>query len=337
MTTWKISWKPLSSLSTPLQSDTIFGHLCWAINYLWEEKDKNKLTDFLSALQETPCLVLSSAFQEGHLPKPSIPIGNKHLDEVKKNLKKCKELKEITDLEISIVLKRIKKDNWIDRKALTDNENVYNVSEELISKAQDTALKILESRGTRIHSPKKEEGMIEFHNMIDRITGTTSGSGELFASPTVFYKDICFESWLDTDYFNESEIKDIFHFIEQNGFGKDKNTGKGKFEITVEEFHWQDCPKNNAYLNLSNMVPCASDSPIASYNSKTKFGKVGGDYATSKTPFKYPIYIIEPGAVFFAEVRDKKPIGSLLRNIHPTEDIVQNLYSYNIPIMIKGS
>jgi CRISPR-associated protein Csm4 len=85
------------------------------------------------------------------------------------------------------------------------------------------------------------------------------------------------------------------------------------------------------------MVPSSTDSTIASYNSKTKFGKVGGDYATSKTPFKYPIYIIEPGAVFFAEGKDKKPVGSLLSNIHPTENIVQNLYSYSIPIMIKGS
>ncbi|HOM79913.1 MAG TPA: hypothetical protein PLU05_04390 [Candidatus Cloacimonas acidaminovorans] len=335
MTTWKISWKPLSSLSTPLQSDTIFGHLCWAVNYLWAEKDKNKLTDFLNALKKTPCLILSSAFPAGSLPKPVIPVKDELLDDLRNILKN--ELKEITDLEISQVLKDLKKDKWIKRQDLQEGNFVYNIKNDLKSLSLMKGKEILKNRGIRKVYPKNEEEIIEFHNMIDRITGTTIGSGELFASSTVFYNDISFESWLDTDYFGESEIKEIFHFIEQNGFGKDKNTGKGKFEITVEEFHWQDCPQNNAYLNLSNMVPGSTDSTIASYNSKTKFGKVGGDYATSKTPFKYPIYIIEPGAVFFAEGKDKKPVGSLLSNIHPTENIVQNLYSYSIPIMIKGS
>lgn len=332
MATWKISWRPLSSLSTPLQSDTIFGHFCWAVNYLWEEKDKNKLTDFLIALKEAPYLVLSSAFPEGSLPKPVIPVTDELLDELRQTLKR--ELKEITDLEISKVLKDLKKDKWIRRKELQEGNFVYNVKNDLKSLSLIKGKEILKNRDIRKSNPKSEEEIIEFHNMIDRITGTTTGRGELFASPTVFYKDICFESWLDTDYFSESEIKGIFHFIEQNGFGKDKNTGKGKFEITVEEFHWDKCPQNNAYLNLSNMVPAENDPILSYYNCFTKFGKLGGSFALWESPFKYPIFIIKPGAVFMKE----RPIGSLLTDVHPvskTEGIVQNLYSFNIPIKIS--
>jgi CRISPR-associated protein Csm4 len=131
MTTWKISWKPLSSLSTPLQSDTIFGHLCWAVNYLWAEKDKNKLTDFLNALKKTPCLILSSAFPAGSLPKPVIPVKDELLDDLRNILKN--ELKEITDLEISQVLKDLKKDKWIKRQDLQEGNFVYNIKNDLKS------------------------------------------------------------------------------------------------------------------------------------------------------------------------------------------------------------
>ena len=38
MANYKLYLKPLSPFQTPLHSDTIFGHICWAIRYLYGEK-----------------------------------------------------------------------------------------------------------------------------------------------------------------------------------------------------------------------------------------------------------------------------------------------------------
>ncbi len=64
MASYKITWKPLSGFSTPLDSDTIFGHFCWALNYLYEDEQK-KLEEMLAELEKRPALIFSSAFPAG--------------------------------------------------------------------------------------------------------------------------------------------------------------------------------------------------------------------------------------------------------------------------------
>ncbi|HOH98268.1 MAG TPA: hypothetical protein PL188_08205 [Candidatus Cloacimonadota bacterium] len=346
MHTYKITWTPRSPLSTPLQSDTIFGHLCWAVTYLWGQES---LIALLGKLRENPCLVLSSAFPAGMLPIPDIPVRNKLLDQIKMKLGSDEDLRgwikqnaleHPSDLDYAIVQKQIRKDKWLAIADLAQSGFVYDVQVSLFKRAYKKMQDLLMQKSKRSHElPKSKDEVrsIEFHNMIDRQTGTTSGSGELFASPTTFFHNRCFESWLSTDVYDLTKLQDLFSYIAVHGFGKDKNTGKGRFEIKVDEFSWPSCPGFNAYLNLSNMVPATSDSILASYRGQTKFGKIGGDFATTATPFKYPVFVIEPGAVFFAGEGQQPPRGSLLDKIHPNPDIVQNLYCYSLPIMIKES
>ncbi len=337
MQTYKITWKPLSALSTPLQSDTIFGHLCWAVKYLWEE---SSLVDLIAILKQRPALVLSSAFPDGKLPKPAIPLKTEVLKQLRANLLKDPELRGLTDLQLNQVLKELKREAWIDLETLLQNECLLDLPLQLQKNARSRALDKLGKGGQLKQKTDNCETMkqsIEFHNKIDRISGTSSGSGELFASNTTFYRNLEFCSWINTDIYSLEQIQELFKFISLHGFGKDKNTGKGRFEIKVEPYSWQQCTNFNAYLNLSNMVPAESDSILASYTAKTKFAKIGGDYASSKTPFKYPVFIIEPGAVFFAGDTRTPPRGMLLRSVHPDPDIVQNLYSFSLPIMVKGS
>jgi len=126
---------------------------------------------------------------------------------------------------------------------------------------------------------------------------------------------------------------EIFKFIEQNGYGKDKNTGCGSFEIHFSEHKWKMNFQSNAWLVLSNFVPSKDDSNNILYDGFTKHPKTGGSFAITDSPFKYPIFMMKPGSVV---VSDKKPSGILLRNIHPdNSEIVQNLYCYSIPFKIK--
>ena len=67
---YKITWRLLSPIETMLQSDTIFGHLCWAIAYQFGE---SRLEEFLRAMEE-PVLTLSSGFPASSLPMPVLPV-----------------------------------------------------------------------------------------------------------------------------------------------------------------------------------------------------------------------------------------------------------------------
>ncbi len=331
MATYKITWNPLSSLSTPLQSDTIFGHLCWAVVYRW---GSDRLSELIEALKKQPCLILSTAFPAGKLPKPSVPVKYNLIREVIDNIRKMDNYKDLDALKAYSLEKKLKKIVWISN-SLPDKDYLYDKKKELAAMAEDEAKKLMKGNGEPKN--KHEIEQVDFHNKIDRLSGTTSGSGELYASRTSYYQSLNFESWLDTDFFTKEELLELFAYIRDHGFGKDKNTGKGRFEITLEDFAWPACSNINAYLLLSNMVPCENDTTLVSYKSKTKFPKVGGDYALTKSPYKYPLYILEPGSVFFAGADKKAPQGTLLQNVHPDPQIVQNLYAYCIPIMIKGS
>lgn len=331
MATYKVTWKPISPLSTPLQSDTIFGHLCWAVIYRWGE---DRLSEFINALKQSPCLVLSSAFPAGTLPKPTVPVKYSVIREIISKIRSMNEYKSLDALRAYSLEKKLKKTTWISQ-SLASGEYLYDIRKELTALALDEANKLVRSDGKP--KIKQEIEQIDFHNMIDRSSGTTAGSGELFASPTSYYQDLSFESWLDTDFFSGDELQVLIGYIGDHGFGKDKNTGKGRFDISFEESPWPPCSENNAFLLLSNMVPCETDSTLVSYKSKAKFPKVGGNYALTKTPYKYPLYIMEPGSVFFAGTENQAPRGCLLQNVHPDPNIVQNLYAYSIPIMIKES
>ncbi len=63
---------PKSPIMTPLMSDTIFGHFCWALLY---SKGEDYLTDFLNLYSSNKAapVLFSSAFLAEHLPRPDLP------------------------------------------------------------------------------------------------------------------------------------------------------------------------------------------------------------------------------------------------------------------------
>ncbi len=69
-TLYKTTIKPLSSFSTSLKGDTLFGQICWAIIYKYGEK---RLEELLSSYDKEPFLIVSDGFAKGYLPKPKLP------------------------------------------------------------------------------------------------------------------------------------------------------------------------------------------------------------------------------------------------------------------------
>ena len=74
MDVYRLTIEPLSAFRTPLQSDTIFGHLLWALRYTEGEGGEESLADFLGQYRAgEPPLLVSAGFPEGSLPVPVLP------------------------------------------------------------------------------------------------------------------------------------------------------------------------------------------------------------------------------------------------------------------------
>jgi CRISPR-associated protein Csm4 len=273
-----------------------------------------KLKELLAAL-EKPVLVLSSAFPEDTLPAPKLYYPPPEQTE---NLS--------TELQARADAKAAKKINYLATNIWTSRIGGFDAFAALQQQLEiERFLKVEEEKEKQ---KKKIQQEIVMHNSINRNTGTTGkGTASLYAESVTFAEEnSTFDSYLQTDYFSLDELTKLFSFIESSGFGRNKHTGRGKFVITLQPFSFPEVEDPNAWLVLSNMVPAKNDPPNAGYDGFVKYGKLGGSYASGgKSPYKKPLFMLKPGAVFFG---DKPPIGSLVKGIHPDDEaICQNAYA----------
>lgn len=315
---YKITWTLHSAIETPLHSDTIFGHLCWALatdrSECLNEIDIGK---FLEDMRQ-PRLILSSAFPQGALPLPVLsPPYEKLSDQLsaalaKRKLRKDAKTRKFLPLEV-----------WTECRADYDHSVLLERNERIQSFMDKLAR-------------SQEEEMVT-HNSINRITGTTvKGEASLYSEPATFYQDgTVFESYLSTDYFTREQLETLFMNIEISGFGRNKYTGRGRFSISVDGWDPAPVENPNAWLLLSNMVPAEKDPAPFAYTGLVKYGKLGGSYAAQKTnPFKKPLFMLQPGSVFLGP---KAPTGTLVTGIHPDDDkIVQHAYALCLGFRMKG-
>ena len=86
MKTYRIKLSLNSGFLTPFHADTLFGHLCWVIAYLEEEKELEK---FLKPFKEgNPPFLISDGFPEDFLPRPFSAEFNIEDPELRKEIKK---------------------------------------------------------------------------------------------------------------------------------------------------------------------------------------------------------------------------------------------------------
>ena len=86
MKIYRIKLNTFSGILTPLQSDTIFGHLCWILAY---RKGDKKLQEFLDPFKAgNPPFLISDGFPNDFLPKPLSADANMGDPAERKELKK---------------------------------------------------------------------------------------------------------------------------------------------------------------------------------------------------------------------------------------------------------
>ncbi len=320
MKTYEIVLRPRSSFLTPFQSDTLFGSICWAIRYLHGEE---VLVEFLKKYQTSPPLVISSGFPTGWFPKPiRESLSREQVKTIAEEIYGNVSKKNLVDLIKT--LKEIKKSVVVNQQ---DFEAIINGLSEI-----DYFKKYIHE------DEKKIGGLIQtvYKNTINRATGRTRQEGGLFTQDETFYDEISTISIFTK--VNEYEIdffENILEFISFNGFGKRKSVGKGQFEVMdIKEYEFKSPANPNAFVSLSSYIPSVSDPPNGWYELMVKYGKLGGNYAncTKINPFKKPLRIFKPGAVF--KTSDvKEYYGQIIQNVHENENIVH--YGLAFPVGMK--
>jgi len=318
-------------LITPLQSDTIFGHICWAIRYLqWEQQDK--LPEILNNFKEMepPPLLVSNGFPKGFLPKPIIaPVNQKVIDKLFGHEERIKS---------SFRIKEIKNSTLIPKQRFLHLQKETITPERLFEemKACYKDLEILS---------EKTQSMVVQHNTIDRIKGRVKNGG-LYSQEETFFEESFGNHiiYLKTNCFAKEDLLRIFTFISKSGFGRDKSTGKGSFTFNIHEgIDLLEAQNPNAFMTLSSYIPTENDPTKGYYNIVHKFGKLGGIYAkgvseVNGNPFKVPLIMFSAGSVFYdEEYKPGKVYGSLLNKVHQNEAIRHYAYAFPIGVNIEGS
>jgi len=338
--------KPVSPIITPLMSDTIFGHFCWAIRY---EKGEKFLQDFLATYQDgnSPPVIFSSAFISGYLPRPVLPLPKRKQmtgfmekffindpdglfpkkSDKQKRFEGMSKIKEWNKRQF------ISLENWL---ALKDDYSEYRLQEMFYTHFKNGADK--ESVTTKSE--------ITASNTLSRISGSVAeDGGGLFSREKIwFHHGTELDLYVMAESDESASLTGWFltKYLPETGFGKDKSIGMGILDIKADKAFNPDIfnvVKPNACMVLS----LSSFEGIGTYRSfyrlKTKFGKLGGDFAFSSPsggapkPFKKPLLMMEPGSVFFTteQINAKELTG----NVHSDDRIRHCGLPVTLPLKIK--
>lgn len=302
MPDYRVRLRLQGPLATPLQSGTLFGHLCWALR--WRDGE-GALTDWLAALEDRP-LLLSDAFPAGCLPRPLLapaplpePRGGESRNDFRARMEGDKALRKRAWIAV---------DDWL---ALRGNLNEARLMERL--------------RASPAPESARSERVRLAHNTIDRLTGTTPDSGGLYFMDETWHdprqaaeRDVYLRAELPA-----GEVEDLFRRVGESGFGRDAALGRGRFGVTVTAADPALFDHaGNRLLSLAHGLLTANMAEPR-YKLHTHYGKLGGLYAGgARSPFKQPLSLLRPGATFAPA--DGGPFGALLAGVHPQHPEVRH-------------
>lgn len=299
MRLYEITLAPRSALGTPLAGDTLFGQFCWQAAY-----DPGLLPGGLEAnltrYPEAPFAVFSSAWprvtQNGRVTyavrRPDLPLDWLSPPPAGSRYQRLLHRKEVKKKPWLLVPEDLR----LDPSCLADD---LTLSELLLAQAPPVIQRLCRRAGAWQPLISWEQP----HNTINRRTLTT---GEAPFAP--YTQEAHF-------YFPETELA-LFVLLDEaatdidrvcrglariglTGFGRDASLGLGRFELTGHrELSLPQVPGADALFTLAPCVPAPHSFTEAFFTPLVRFGKHGDRLATSKNPFKAPVVLAAPGAVF---------------------------------------
>ena len=306
MKTYKLKLRICSPLQTPLQPDTLFGHLCWSIRY---SDGDPALQAFLESYADTPPVVLSGAFPDGFFPAPLLPNPSAQQE---KQL-----LKDILDMARSVIKDRLPY-GPLDVSRSAETLSVFEaydvlkwlrklrfIPESMLSAAvaQPDRFRMLKQfLITGCGKAQIPQPTVSAHNSINRLTGTSESlyfTAEQAPDPA---RPPVYQLVVGSDQWDAEMISRRFSEALAFGYGKGKSRGAGHLKVhSVEPLLLPAAPAPNAALLLGPCCPAASDPTEGFWRVETKYGKLGGHWATGDNPFKKPVTMLQAGSVLMTD------------------------------------
>jgi len=327
MKTYKLTIRPLTSFRTPLQSDTIFGHLLWALRYTEGEET---LVDFLARYRDgAPPLLVSAGFPEGTLPMPVLRPEPQDSEEKKRN-----PANEVVE---DMLHKALEKDRYLPLPQW------HKLAQNMSARTLKGLLGDARARLRELRKEEREQPVTR--TAVDRIT-SSAREGRLFVADETFYgPGRTFDVWHKLDEGNDKLLERLtrwWRWVERNGFGRGKSTGHGAFRVEGEGLveagaELPQVERPNGFVTLSAWVPRRGDPTKVTYRTRVKRGKLAEALALP-SPWKKPLLMLEPGAV--ARLKNGESIGEwyggLVEKMHWTEEgIVQYGYAFPLPVHVE--
>jgi CRISPR-associated protein Csm4 len=323
MKTFRIELELVSPLLTPLDSDTVFGHLCWLHRWLWGERDLEET--LLARYDQAPSLVVSAGFPWGCLPRPCLPRLSPEQQVSLARRVGDGSLQRGLDL-----VKRAAKEPFLPREWFTRPWDEAAVVERLAKRLASQEAK----------RPARQEEQAETapsrllpHNTIDRLSGTTLKEGGFFSRVPVAEAGSRWDLYLRSglERYDRQGVELVFRLLGEQGFGQDKSGGAGRFRVlAVTEVELP--ARGEAALALSSFAP-GPGLGEGFYRLVHKVGRLGGDWSLGGgVPFKYPLTLLAPGSVFLVE-EPAAFYGAPLGQVHPQRPQVRQ-QSWMLPWML---
>lgn len=299
MRLFEITLRPCSAFGTPLAGDTLFGQFCWQAAY-----DPGLLEGGLEAqlarYGEAPFAVFSSAFprfrENGRatyaVRRPDLPLDWLSPPPAGSRYQRL------------VHRKKVKKKPWLlldesltpDFGRLLDDGGLQDL---ILKSAPPHIVRLCRRAGV----PQPLVSSPQPHNTINRQTLTT---GEAPFAPYTqeahFYSpaaELALFVLLDEAATDIARLSLGLARIGKTGFGKDASIGLGRFELTGHrELPLPSASGANACYTLAPCVPAPRSFQEAFFTPLVRYGKHGDRLATSQNPFKAPVVMAAPGAVF---------------------------------------
>lgn len=247
--TYKISLTPLGSITSPPDSQTIFGSICWSIRELYGEGDLEELLDNFEENENK--FVISSALLEGTFIAPMIDWVA--LDEIIDTGKRL-ELERDELSKKSRVLKKIS--YWsegIFRTYLKGDLDRNEVIEDLLSEGGTYVYSggLLSYREENIASVESYEENSR-RNFINRLSGTTDEGNLFYYNREFLYPNSKLFFLIKTE--NIDYFIPIFRYMSDISIGGDKSIGMNSYAVVYEdEFKYEKHIREN--ILLSKYIP----------------------------------------------------------------------------------
>ncbi|MEI6125152.1 MAG: hypothetical protein WCQ99_01230 [Pseudomonadota bacterium] len=307
MQTYLIDLNINSGFITPWHADTIFGHLCWvAERHTGFENFKGAAGLIDLYRKGEPPFIVSDAFPDGFLPAPA-------------NLKElfAGTFAEGLTIDKYSALKKVK-------------ETEYITIDQLQSYQRGTIFDFKDFK-------KPFALAVTLHNQINRMSNTTGEHGSLFELDEKYVKAGKLNVYVKISDGFKNDVIRLFDLFAAGGFGKKKSSGKGAFKINRFEecgiFEGIDSP--NGFVCLSHFIPAPHDPAEGFYKTTVKYGKMGEEKSLGGNPFKKPLLMIKPGAVFKTDTV-KSFYGRLMENIaYSDASVVQYGFAFPVPVKIS--